>query len=385
MELAISRDTLFRALQTIQGVVENRSSAMPILQNVLVETEGNRNIRLLGTNLDISMRGVFEAEVAKAGKVTLNARKLFDIVRELPEAEVRFTEEDGQWIEMRCERSKFRFPGLPPTEFPALPESKESKTHTISASVLSEMIRKTMFAISQDETRYTYNGVFMETESDILRLVATDGHRLAMIERASEGLILDGGVIVHKKALGELVKLLQGVEGDISVSLTHVSSGQGLSLSGDEASASLTPNHIIFQMENIALSARLIDGEFPKYRQVIPDNNEHSILMNRERLTQALRRVSLFTNETRMVKFEFSPGQLKLTTNGSEAGEAEEIIESNAQTDITIGFNSRYCLDALSVLDEEEISMELKDSLSPGVLSPKDSDGYTYVVMPMRV
>ena len=385
MELAISRDTLLRALQTIQGVVENRSSAMPILQNVLVETEGNRNIRLLGTNLDISMRGVFEAEVAKAGKVTLNARKLFDIVRELPEAEVRFTEEDGQWIEMRCERSKFRFPGLPPTEFPALPESKESKTHTISASVLSEMIRKTMFAISQDETRYTYNGVFMETESDILRLVATDGHRLAMIERANEGLILDGGVIVHKKALGELVKLLQGVEGDISVSLTHVSSGQGLSLSGDEASASLTPNHIIFQMENIALSARLIDGEFPKYRQVIPDNNEHSILMNRERLTQALRRVSLFTNETRMVKFEFSPGQLKLTTNGSEAGEAEEIIESNAQTDITIGFNSRYCLDALSVLDEEEISMELKDSLSPGVLSPKDSDGYTYVVMPMRV
>ncbi len=385
MELAISRDTLFRALQTIQGVVENRSSAMPILQNVLVETEGNRNIRLLGTNLDISMRGVFEAEVEKAGKVTLNARKLFDIVRELPEAEVRFTEEDGQWIEMRCERSKFRFPGLPPTEFPALPESKESKTHTISASVLSEMIRKTMFAISQDETRYTYNGVFMETESDILRLVATDGHRLAMIERANEGLILDGGVIVHKKALGELVKLLQGVEGDISVSLTHVSSGQGLSLSGDEASASLTPNHIIFQMDNIALSARLIDGEFPKYRQVIPDNNEHSILMNRERLTQALRRVSLFTNETRMVKFEFSPGQLKLTTNGSEAGEAEEIIESNAQTDITIGFNSRYCLDALSILDEEEISMELKDSLSPGVLSPKDSDGYTYVVMPMRV
>jgi DNA polymerase-3 subunit beta len=385
VELAISRDTLFRALQTIQGVVENRSSAMPILQNVLVETEGNRNIRLLGTNLDISMRGVFEAEVEKAGKVTLNARKLFDIVRELPEAEVRFTEEDGQWIEMRCERSKFRFPGLPPTEFPALPESKESKTHTISASVLSEMIRKTMFAISQDETRYTYNGVFMETESDILRLVATDGHRLAMIERANEGLILDGGVIVHKKALGELVKLLQGVEGDISVSLTHVSSGQGLSLSGDEASASLTPNHIIFQMDNIALSARLIDGEFPKYRQVIPDNNEHSILMNRERLTQALRRVSLFTNETRMVKFEFSPGQLKLTTNGSEAGEAEEIIESNAQTDITIGFNSRYCLDALSILDEEEISMELKDSLSPGVLSPKDSDGYTYVVMPMRV
>ncbi len=384
MELTISRETLLRALQTIQGVVENRSSAMPILQNVLVETEGKNNIHLLGTNLDISMRGIFKAEIGKAGKVTLNARKLFDIVRELPEAEVRFSEQDGQWIEMRCERSRFRFPGLPPSEFPALPESKEPQAQTISASVLSEMIRKTMFAISQDETRYTYNGVYMETDADILRLVATDGHRLAMIERPSEGLTLAEGVIVHKKALGELVRLLQGVEGDVSVSLTHVPSGQGLTLSGGEGSASLIPNHIIFQLEDIALSARLIDGEFPKYRQVIPDN-EHSITMNREGLTQALRRVSLFTNETRMVKFEFSQGQLRLTTNGSEAGEAEEIIESNAQTDITIGFNSRYCIEVLSILDEEQISMELKDSLSPGVFSPKDSEGYTYVVMPMRV
>ena len=365
VELVIARDELFKALQTIQGVVESRSSAMPMLQNALVETEGDKSIRLSGTNLDIGMRGVFEAEVGKPGKVTLNARRLLDIVQELPESEVRLTEEEGQWIRMRCERSNFRFPGLPPADFPALPDAKEAKMSAVSASVLSEMVRKTMFAISTDETRYTYNGVFMETESDTLRLVATDGHRLAMIERASEGLAFDEGVIVHKKALGELVKLLGNAEG--------------------EASVGLTQNHILFEVGNIELSARLIDGEFPNYRQVIPDSNEHSIQMDRGSLTRAVRRVSLFANESRMVKFEFSSGQLKLTAHNPEAGEAEEVIESNAQTELTIGFNSRYCLDALSILDEEQVSMELKDALSPGVLAPKESAGYTYVVMPMRV
>lgn len=365
MELAIARDTLFKALQTIQGVVESRSSAMPMLQNVLVETEGKKSIRLSGTNLDISVRGMFDAEVGKEGRVTLNARRLFESVQELPDAEIRLTEEEGQWIRMRCERSNFRFPGLPPSDFPELPDAKESKAHAVSASVLSEMVHKTMFAISTDETRYTYNGVFMETEADTLRLVATDGHRLAMIERAGGGLAFEEGVIVHKKALGELVKLLHDGEGEVSVGLTQ--------------------NHIIFQRGNIELSARLIDGEFPNYRQVIPASNEHSILMDRESLTRAVRRVSLFTNESRMVKFEFSSGQLKLTAHSPEAGEAEEVIESNAQTDLTIGFNSRYCLDALSILDEEQVCMELKDSLSPGVMAPKDAEGYTYVVMPMRV
>lgn len=385
MELTISRDMLLSALQTVQGVVESRSSAMPILQNVLIETEGEKHIRLLGTNLDISMRGVFAAGVEKAGRVTLSARKLFDIVRELPESEIRLTEEDGQWIRMRCRRSNVRFPGLPPADFPALPVPEESKTRPVSAPVLLEMIRKTMFSISQDETRYTYNGVFMETDADAMRLVATDGHRLAMIERAGGGLALDEGVIVHKKALGELVKLLQGVEGDVSVSLTSIPNPSGIGFPEGESSGFQPPNHIIFQVGEVALSARLIDGEFPKYRQVIPDNNEHSVLMDRGSLTQALRRVSLFANETGMVKFEFSPGELRLTAHGSEAGEAEEVIESDAQTDLTIGFNARYCLDALSVLDEEEVCMELKDSLSPGMLRPKDGEGYVYVVMPMRV
>ena len=227
------------------------------------------------------------------------------------------------------------------------------------------MIKKTMFAISQDETRYTYNGVFMESEDGKLRMVATDGHRLALIERGSD-VKLGRGVIVHKKALGELVKLLQGA--------------------GEEVALALTQNHILFQVDNAELSARLIDGEFPKYRQVIPAHGGSSIHTDREALVRALRRVSLLSNETRMVKFVFEAGQLTLTTNGSEAGEAEEVLESDyAGEKLTIGFNSRYCLDVLSILEEPRVRFELKDSLSPGIITPEGGEGYTYVVMPMRV
>ncbi|MFP6888409.1 MAG: DNA polymerase III subunit beta [Nitrospinota bacterium] len=365
MDIVISRETLHRALQTVQGVVESRSSAMPVLQHVLLVTEGDTQVRMLATNLDIGLKGVFEAEIKKGGSVTLNARKLFDIVRELPDADVHLVEENGQWVRMTCERSNFRFPGLPPSDFPSVPEPGGTP-QKISAKVFGDMIRKTMFAISQDETRYTYNGVFMESEGDVLRLVATDGHRLAMIERPNAGAEFKEGVIIHKKALGELVKLLSETEEDVEIYL-------------DE-------NHVIFTLGTIELSARLIDGDFPKYRQVIPEDNKCRIITDRDNLLRALRRVSLLSNETKMVKFVFTPGQLILTTNGSDAGEAEEILESDySGEELTIGFNARYCLDVLGILEDQSICFELKDSLSPGIFKPKEGEGYIYVIMPMRV
>lgn len=365
MDIVISRETLHRALQTVQGVVESRSSAMPVLQHVLLVTEGDTQVRMLATNLDIGLKGVFEAEIKKGGSVTLNARKLFDIVRELPDADVHLVEENGQWVRMTCERSNFRFPGLPPSDFPSVPEPGGTP-QKISAKVFGDMIRKTMFAISQDETRYTYNGVFMESEGDVLRLVATDGHRLAMIERPNAGAEFKEGVIIHKKALGELVKLL--------------------SETGEDVEIYLDENHVIFTLGTIELSARLIDGDFPKYRQVIPEDNKCRIITDRDNLLRALRRVSLLSNETKMVKFVFTPGQLILTTNGSDAGEAEEILESDySGEELTIGFNARYCLDVLGILEDQSICFELKDSLSPGIFKPKEGEGYIYVIMPMRV
>ena len=366
MDIVISREMLHRALQTVQGVVESRSSAMPILQNVLLTTEGKKQVRLVATNLDIGLKGVFEAKVNKAGSITLNARKLFDIVRELPEADVHLVDEDGQWLRMTCERSNVRFPCLPAADFPSVPDAGGDSPQLVSSDVLGDMIRKTMFAISQDETRYTYNGVFMESEGDMLRLVATDGHRLALIERPNDGAEFSTGVIIHKKALGELVKLL--------------------SETGKSVEIFLQENHVIFKSDSFELSARLIDGDFPKYRQVIPKDNEHRIITDRDKLLRALRRVSLLSNETRIVKFIFGAGQLKLTTNGSEAGEAEEILESDYSGDeLIIGFNARYCLDVLNILDEQNVCFQLKDSLSPGILRPDEAEGYTYVIMPMRV
>lgn len=366
MEIVIQRDILYRALQSVQGVVESRSSAMPILQNVLISTEGKKKILVLGTNLDIGLRGVFEAEVRKGGAITLNARKLFDIVRELPEDDVHITEEEGQWVRLECARANFRFPGLPASEFPSLPEAEDGDAQAISSEVFSEMIRKTMFAISTDETRYTYNGVYMETEGKILRMVATDGHRLALIERECPGVELKEGVIVHKKALGELVKLLAEVEGDVQITLKE--------------------NHVVFRLGDLTLSARLIDGQFPNYKQVIPEGNESRIQVDREQLVRALRRVSLLSSETRMVKFSFGNSQLVLTTNGSESGEAQEVLESDySGEELTIGFNSRYCLDALNILDDPHVFFELKDSLSPGIIIPSELKNYTYVIMPMRV
>jgi DNA polymerase-3 subunit beta len=366
VDIVIKRDTLHRALQSVQGVVESRSSAMPILQNVLISTEGKDQIRLMATNLDIGLQGLFEAKVNKGGSVTLNARKLFDVVRELPDADVSLVEEKEQWIRMKCGQSSFRFPGLSSSDFPSIPDTGKEKPQSVPSKVLAEMIRKTMFAISQDETRYTYNGVFMESEGENLRLVATDGHRLAMIERSDLGASFDGGVIIHKKALGELVKLLSESDGDVEIFLQK--------------------NHIIFRMGDVELSARLIDGDFPKYKQVIPQDNQHRILTDREGLVRALRRVSLLSNETRMVKFVFQEGQLTLMTNGSDVGEAHEVMDSNYSGDeLVIGFNSRYCLDVLNIIEESDICFELKDSMSPGVISPRDGEGYTYVIMPMRV
>ena len=377
MEIKLQRDLFFNALQSLQGVVETKATSMPILQNVLIETlGGKKNISVSGTNLDISLKGNIDAEVMKAGKLTLNARKLFDIIRELsPGGIVTLVAEENQRVKIEGGNAKFSLPSLPYSDFPSMPDKAETKPHKIPAKKLSEMIKRTMFAISQDETRYTYNGVFMESENQILRLVATDGHRLALIEREEKGIQLANGVILHKKGLGELTKLLQADEGK-----------------DKEVSVFITENHAIFVTANNELSARLIEGEFPKYQQVIPDSDEHhTVIIDRNDLLRALRRVSLFSSDTRLVKFTFKKGTLNLSTSGSEFGEANESVECDfSEKELTIGFNYRYCTDVLSILTENNIAIEIKDALSPGVFRPSSAnspsdDKYTYVVMPMRV
>ncbi len=338
---------------------------MPILQNILIQAEGER-ISIAATDLEVGYRASYPARIETPGAVTLNARRLHEILRELPGGEVHLKAEEGNWVGLKCHRSHFRFPGLPPEDFPQLPDSEAAESGTLEGGLLEEMIRKTMFAISIDETRYTYNGVYMEAEKGVLRFVATDGHRLALIERPCEGYEGKLGVIVHKKALTELLKVLG--ESDEPVRLR------------------LLENHAVFEQGGVFLSARLIQGQFPNYRQVIPTQNDKKVVLPREELVRALRRVSLLSGESRMVRFNFTPGTLTLSTDGTDLGEAQETLDADYEgEEILIGFNARYCLDVLNILDEPQVRIELKDPLSPGIIQPIEQEGYIYVAMPMRV
>ncbi len=365
MELYIERGIFHKGLQAVQGVVETRSTAMPILQNILVQAEGE-GISISATDLEVGFRAFYPARIKTPGAVTLSARRLHEILRELPEGEVHLKAEEGNWVGLECLRSRFRFPGLPPEDFPQLPDSEPAETGTLDKGLLEEMIRKTMFAISTDETRYTYNGVYMETEEGVLRFVATDGHRLALMEKPCEGYKGKLGVIIHKKALTELLKVL--AEGEEPVRLR------------------LLENHAVFEQGEIFLSARLIQGQFPNYRQVIPTQNDKKIVAPREDLVRALRRVSLLSGESRMVKFSFTSGSLTLSTDSTDLGEAQEALDVDYDgEEIAIGFNARYCLDVLNTMEEPQVRIELKDPLSPGIVRPIEEQGYIYVAMPMRV
>ncbi|MFQ5692465.1 MAG: DNA polymerase III subunit beta [Nitrospinota bacterium] len=366
MDFTIAKAELQKALARVQGIAESRSSAMPILQHILLEAEES-GIRVSATDLDISLQADYPAQVAKPGRVTLPARKVFDVVRELPDAEVHLETEENNWVRLKCARSVFRFPGLEADEFPTLPALGDAPAFPLPATELTRMIRKTQFAISTDETRTALNGVFFEAKGGTLSLVATDGHRLACVHRSIEGLTEDLGIIIHRKAIQELLKVLG--EADESVQFQR------------------QENHVLFKTDSLVLVSRLIEGQFPNYQQVVPRGNDKRATVSREDLASGLRRVSLMANEkSKMVKLRFQEGTLSLFSDTSEVGEASEDVEIDYKgEEVVIGFNSRYFLDFLSVVEEDRLRIELKDSLSSSLLSPCEADDYFCVVMPMRV
>lgn len=366
MDVTIGKAELQKALSRVQGIAESRSSAMPILQHLLLEAE-DETVWVSATDLDISLRASYEGQVNTPGRVTLPARKVFDVVRELPESEVHLEADDDHWVRMTCARSKFRFPGLDPSEFPKVPTFDDTPSIPLPAGDFGQMIRKTQFAISSDETRTALNGIFFEAKRGTLTLVATDGHRLACISQSFESLTEDIGIIIHRKAIQELLKVL-----------------------GDDvetAQFQRQENHILFQLDSRVLVSRLIEGQFPNYQQVIPKANDKRVTVSKEDFGGGLRRVSLMANEkSRMVKLKFQEGLLSMISDTSEVGEANEEVEIDYKGDeMTIGFNSRYILDFLSVVEDEKLRIDLKDSLSSTLIAPSDEKDYFCVVMPMRV
>ena len=367
MELVVRKNELLRELQLFQGIVE-RKNTIPILANVLIEAKGDE-IRMLATDLEVALRSRCAATVTKSGSLTLPAKKLFEIVKALPETDVRIAE-DKNGVKVAADRFDSRMQTLPREDFPTLPDAPGKARASLPRNALKEMVAKTQFAITGEDTRYFLNGAKFVLKPDSLTLVATDGHRLALVEvKHNVGITEEVGVILPKKTLLELGKLLAEGDGDIMFE------------SGE--------NHLFFEVGGRMLISRMIDGQFPAYERVIPKGNDKDIEFERERLTNAVKRVALLSNErSRAVKFEIEKGKVEVTSSSSEFGEAREQLPVDyAGTAMTISFNAQYVLDFLNVVETDIVSLSLKDEVSQAVMKPVGAQGYyyTYVIMPMRI
>jgi DNA polymerase-3 subunit beta len=372
MKLTIPKGELQRGLARIQAIVEKRNS-MPILANVLLETKRKPGrLVLSATDLEVGIRSGHEAEVEAEGSVTVSARKLYEIVRELPEEPVHIQLASSSYVQVQCARAKFNLAGTAAEEYPSLPDFTPGRLIRMPAPILSLMIERTMYAASVDETRYNLNGVFFEVDAEAgrIRMVATDGHRLASTERAlgEEVRDLASGVIVPRKGLTELKRLVDEDDAD-EVELGFEGTS-GLARKGE-----------------VTLVMRLIEGEFPNYRQVLPKDPSQRLLVPAEELTRALRRVQLLSAErSRAVRLELAKGRLSVSSKNPDLGEAQEELDVDYDgPEHSLGFNASYLLDALQAMHAKEIELGFQDALSPAQLRPTDDADTLAVVMPMRL
>jgi DNA polymerase-3 subunit beta len=369
MELVVRKADLLRELQLFQGIVE-RKNTIPILANVLIEaTDGE--VKMLATDLEVGLRSRCAATVTKRGTLTLPAKKLYEIVKALPETDVRI-EADKSGVKVAADRFDSRMQTLPREDFPSLPEATGTVSATLPRDVLKQMVGKTQFAITGEDTRYFLNGALFILRGDSMKLVSTDGHRLALVSvpRTTEGAADEEvRVILPRKTLLELGRLLSEGEGDI------------LYERGE--------NHLFFTIGGRLLISRMIDGQFPAFERVIPKSNDKRVEFDRDRLTSAVRRVALLSNErSRAVKFTMDGGKVEIASSSPEFGEAKEVLMVDyTDAPVTICFNAQYVLDFLGVVETDSVALEFKDEMSQAVMKPIGAEGYdyTYVIMPMRV
>ena len=369
MELTLRVPELLKALQRVQGIVEKKTT-MPILANALFRSTGPEEITVSATDLEIGLVAQYEAEIPKPGAMTLGAKALYDIVRALPEATVNLKQAGNQWVEITCGKVKYRVVGMAAESFPSLPTFEEVPFFDLDPRVFKEMVDKTLYAVSTDETRYNLTGVYCEPIQGAqgLRMVATDGHRLSVIERPTgEPPPMSEGVIIPRKGLVELKKLLDDAQ--------------------EGGKLGFVENSAVFVRNGITLTMRLVDGRFPDYQQVIPSNSTRRVRVGRQRFLDALKRTSLLSpDKAQGVRLDLTQNALALTANNPDLGEAREELDVDYEGDgLKIGFNFRYLIQVLEVLSEDEVELELTDELSPGVLRGTASEGYQAVIMPMRI
>jgi DNA polymerase-3 subunit beta len=370
MEITVSKFELLRELTATQGVVE-RKTTIPILSNYLFETAGDK-LSITATDLDLSLRTSCNAKVKKEGACTIPARKLYDYVRLLPDADITIRLLENHWVSIRCGRSNTKMVGMAKSNFPGLPVFPSAGVIKIPAAVLRSMIAKTGFAIASEESRYTLNGALMVLKPESITMVATDGHRLAHVERAGEkfeGVSGEMKTLIPKKAMDELKSLLD-------------SEVETIDFAKDEST-------LFFRVGPRLLTSRQLTGQFPNYEAVLPKDISKSITLQGEELGAAIARVAQFADErSRAVRLRLEKGELKLSASSTETGESEDSIEVDYDGEpMAIGFNAQYLIDFIKATGSCEVKLELKDAQSAGQLRPSEGEDYKYryIVMPMRI
>jgi len=370
MEITVSKLELLRELTATQGVVE-RKTTIPILSNYLFEAAGDK-LSLTATDLDLSLRTSCNAKVKKEGACTIPARKLYDYVKLLPDADITIRLLENHWVSIRCGRSNTKMVGMARSNFPGLPVFPSAGVIKIPAAVLRSMIAKTGFAIASEESRYTLNGALMVLKPESITMVATDGHRLAHVERVGEkfeGVSGEMKTLIPKKAMDELKSLL---DSDIET----------IDFAKDEST-------LFFRVGPRLLTSRQLTGQFPNYEAVLPKDVSKSITLQGEELGAAIARVAQFADErSRAVRLRLEKGELKLSASSTETGESEDSIEIAYDGEpMAIGFNAQYLIDFIKATGSGEVKLELKDAQSAGQLRPAEGEDYKYryIVMPMRI
>jgi DNA polymerase III subunit beta len=371
MEITVSKFELLRELTATQGVVE-RKTTIPILSNYLFEAGGDK-LSLTATDLDLSLRTSCNAKVKKEGSCTIPARKLHDYVKLLPDADITIKLLENHWVSIRCGRSNTKMVGMARSNFPGLPPFPNAGVVNVPAQVLRGMIAKTGFAIANEESRYTLNGALMVLKPESITMVATDGHRLAHIERGGEkfeGISGEMKTLIPKKAMDELKILLDSTDTDV------------IEFAKDEST-------LFFRIGPRLLTSRQLTGQFPNYEAVLPKDNSKSVSVDAQELSAAISRVAQFADErSRAVRLKLDKGEMKLSASSSETGESEDSIEISYNGEsLTIGFNAQYIIDFLKAVGAGDVRLELKDAQSAGQLRPAEGEEYKYryIVMPMRI
>jgi DNA polymerase-3 subunit beta len=383
MELSISKKDLLRGLARTHAVADRKSS-MPILSNVLLGADEAGVLRFAATDLYLAVSASAEAKVKRAGSVALSARTLFDIVKNLPEGEVKLALDKNHAVQLRSGKIKFRIPGMPGEDFPPLPSAGESTFAELDAGSLAQLIALTQYSMSTDDTRPHLSGTLFEVDANGARMVTTDGHRLSKAEVKAKT-AASFTMLVPGKGIAELKRLIEDVKSDRSrekgvpgESAPPAKATLGVATLGGNA---------FFRGPDVVLSVKLADEQFPPYSKVIPSSHSRRVVVARELLTDALKRISLVASDkSGGVRLVIEAGRLEIISENPDVGEGSEELDVDFTGEkLSIGFNAKYLLDALSAVPEDEVALELGGELDPGVIKPVGTTEFVGVIMPMRI